>query len=991
MIPLHLSFSGFNSYRTVQSVDFRKLLSSRLFGIFGETGSGKSSILDAMTLALYNTEKGKGTDSRNQNIMNLSSESMMIDFICDIGGKEYRFQVKAKRKKDGTVDSLSRNVFEKSGGEWLKIRKTGEELLGISLSNFRKTVIIPQSSFQEFIELPPAKRTEVLKELFSLDRFDLTEEVRKLLSSAKENQKILEGKILQLGSPDESVLSDKKNRLAAAETSLEFLRRETQIKRTQLKEYELLMEKHEKKIQLEKEYEEILKQESSFLERKKNTERMIHISSEFRDISRRLNDEKKMLTDKTSLLKDLVKNIAYEEKQIQIERNGLEKLRSDKESALQEHSRIPQIRFLTEWKKKSAELEHSKKVLIQNAEKRKDNLRALNVLTGEVEKLRQELTVLRSETDSISDTFEKLNLLKRKEEILNQIHSEEKKVRDIGENKEKILSSVKCRNSDDISFIIKREKKNAEDLQKKINSLKVRIELKNYSENLKEGEPCPVCGSTFHDISVLHSENITDELHYNEKLLHESEKLNSEAEKAERVLENLNKETEIHSKIINDLKKNFGEESDEKQLKSGIQELQNHYSIQKKKKDEISFKEKHLQTQEKKLEENREAARREEKIESEQSAQITVLASAAEFNRKNVTDEVFLKYGSLGTEKTAELILDLEKKKTEAEKKFTAEEDIIKKREEKQSSLRGRKESEEENLSDREKRFSDLKKEYEEKIKVHDTSEEEILKSLSFQNAEKEKEEIEKFFQSKKNKEAVLKSLEMVESVPPERRIISGMKEAVVTMENEISALDKEAGTLLAEIKDLQERIASLKETVKEKESLDARVKNIEILESMFKGNGFEKYISGVYFREICEMANERFYRLSSGGLRLNLDSENQLSVVDYWNDGKTRSIKTLSGGQTFQAALSLALALSDRVQRDAFSRQNFFFIDEGFGSLDRNSLQTVFDTLKSLRNENKYVGIISHMEEIQSEMNCYLNVRYDRSRGSLIRGSWEI
>ncbi|HMY65784.1 MAG TPA: SbcC/MukB-like Walker B domain-containing protein, partial [Leptospiraceae bacterium] len=452
-----------------------------------------------------------------------------------------------------------------------------------------------------------------------------------------------------------------------------------------------------------------------------------------------------------------------------------------------------------------------------------------------------------------------------------------------------------------------------------------------------------------------------------------------------------NKETEIHSKIINDLKKNFGEESDEKQLKSGIQELQNHYSIQKKKKDEISFKEKHLQTQEKKLEENREAARREEKIESEQSAQITVLASAAEFNRKNVTDEVFRKYGSLGTEKTAELILDLEKKKTEAEKKFTAEEDIIKKREEKQSSLRGRKESEEENLSDMEKRFSRLKKEYEEKIKVHDTSEEEILKSLSFQNAEKEKEEIEKFFQSKKNKEAVLKSLEMVESVPPERRIISGMKEAVVTMENEISALDKEAGTLLAEIKDLQERIASLKETVKEKESLDARVKNIEILESMFKGNGFEKYISGVYFREICEMANERFYRLSSGGLRLNLDSENQLSVVDYWNDGKTRSIKTLSGGQTFQAALSLALALSDRVQRDAFSRQNFFFIDEGFGSLDRNSLQTVFDTLKSLRNENKYVGIISHMEEIQSEMNCYLNVRYDRSRGSLIRGSWEI
>lgn len=991
MIPLQLSLSGFNSYRAVQSVDFRKLLSSRLFGIFGETGCGKSSILDAMTLALYNTEKGKGTDSRNQNIMNLSSDNMMIDFICDINGKEYKFQVKAKRKKDRTVDSLSRSVFEKSGTEWLKIKKSGEELLGLSLSNFRKTIIIPQSSFQEFIDLPPAKRTEVLKELFNLDRFDLTEEVKKLLSAARENQKILEGKILQIGSPDESILSEKKKRISEAETRLKFLRQDTALKRTQLKEYELLMEKHEKRIQQKKEYEEILKQESSFLERKKNTERIIQISSEFKDISRRLNDEKKIISDKSSLLKDLVRNITYEEKQIQIERKGLDKLRQDKDSALQEHGKIPQIRFLTEWKKKLSELERSRKILVQTEQKRADNLRALSVLSEEVHNLKQELQIRRKESDSLTETVEELSLLERKEDTLNQILSAEKKIKDISENKEKLLISLKCKSLEDISLIIQTEKKNTEDLLKKITDLKVRIQLKSYSENLQKGEPCPVCGSTVHNKSVLHSEHISEELHYHENKIKESERIRSEAEKAERDLENLNRDSEFHTKTVNDLKKSLGQNTDQNLLKARISELQNHLAVQKKKKEETAEKEKHLLNQEKKLEENREAAGREEKIESEQSRQISVLAEGAEQNRKNVTEEVFLKYGSLGTEKTAELIYDLEKKKTETEKKFTTEEEIIKKREEKLSSLRGRKDSEEENLSDLEKRFSDLKKEYEEKIKNHDTNEEEIQRSLSFRNAEKEKVEIENFFQAKKNAEAVLLSLGAEESAPPEKDILIKMKEEIMMMENEISALDKEAGTLSAEIKDLQERISSLKETRKEKETLDARIKNIEMLESMFKGNGFEKYISGVYFKEICEMANERFYKLSSGGLRLHLDSENQLSVIDYWNDGKTRSIKTLSGGQTFQAALSLALALSDRVQRDAFRKQNFFFIDEGFGSLDRNSLQTVFDTLKSLRNENKYVGIISHVEEIQSEMNCFLNVKYDRNKGSLIKGSWEI
>jgi exonuclease SbcC len=100
--------------------------------------------------------------------------------------------------------------------------------------------------------------------------------------------------------------------------------------------------------------------------------------------------------------------------------------------------------------------------------------------------------------------------------------------------------------------------------------------------------------------------------------------------------------------------------------------------------------------------------------------------------------------------------------------------------------------------------------------------------------------------------------------------------------------------------------------------------------------------------------------------------------------------VKTLSGGQSFQASLSLALALADQVQQQVKSKQNFFFLDEGFGSQDKASLQVIFQTLKSLRKENRIVGIISHVEELQEEIDSHLRISNDPQTGSQVVGSWE-
>ena len=91
-----------------------------------------------------------------------------------------------------------------------------------------------------------------------------------------------------------------------------------------------------------------------------------------------------------------------------------------------------------------------------------------------------------------------------------------------------------------------------------------------------------------------------------------------------------------------------------------------------------------------------------------------------------------------------------------------------------------------------------------------------------------------------------------------------------------------------------------------------------------------------------------------------------------------------MSGGQIFQASLSLALSLADTVRNLTKSNHNFFFLDEGFGSLDKESLHLVFDTLPQLRHENRIVGVISHIEEMQQEIDNCPKIRMDEEKGSL-------
>ena len=177
MKPIRLMIKGLNSFVEVQTIDFEKLTAKGLFGIFGPTGSGKSTILDGMTLALY----GK----------NARDSSNYINTHCDMMDVSYEFQIrenishhyiverKFKRNKNNGIETKNARILERILGAEDVILAEGKvntdkkckEIIGLSFDDFIRTVVLPQGKFSEFLKLEGKERREMLERLFALDQY----------------------------------------------------------------------------------------------------------------------------------------------------------------------------------------------------------------------------------------------------------------------------------------------------------------------------------------------------------------------------------------------------------------------------------------------------------------------------------------------------------------------------------------------------------------------------------------------------------------------------------------------------------------------------------------------------------------------------------------------------------------------------------------------------------------------------------------------------
>ena len=156
----------------------------------------------------------------------------------------------------------------------------------------------------------------------------------------------------------------------------------------------------------------------------------------------------------------------------------------------------------------------------------------------------------------------------------------------------------------------------------------------------------------------------------------------------------------------------------------------------------------------------------------------------------------------------------------------------------------------------------------------------------------------------------------------------------------------------------------------------------------------FEQYVLAGYFEEILRAANLRFYKMTGGRYEMSrireagdgrIKDSLEIQVMDYYT-GKVRSVKTLSGGESFKASLSLALGMSDVIQAMSGGiRVDTLFIDEGFGALDSESLDQACETLMGLVEHNRLIGIISHVQELRERIDNQIVIEKTNS-GSSIR-----
>src|SRR5699024_9493048 len=205
------------------------------------------------------------------------------------------------------------------------------------------------------------------------------------------------------------------------------------------------------------------------------------------------------------------------------------------------------------------------------------------------------------------------------------------------------------------------------------------------------------------------------------------------------------------------------------------------------------------------------------------------------------------------------------------------------------------------------------------------------------------------------------------------------------TSKQKLNDARDEVAKLNGKIDDLIFKLKEKQELLKRHKKLEKRADNLKTLLNLFYGSGFVEYVSSIYLRQLCDHANERFQRLTRNQLSLTLNEDNGFEIIDYLNEGRSRSVKTLSGGQSFQLSLSLALALAESVQSNAAANKNFFFIDEGFGTQDVESINIIFETLLSLNKEDKIMGIISHVKELKDRIPMSLTIEKDEEKGSLV------
>ncbi|AZA79245.1 SMC family ATPase [Chryseobacterium sp. G0186] len=1009
MIPIQLTVDGLYSYQERQTIDFKNLTEAGLFGIFGAVGSGKSSVLEAISFALYGeTERLNMRDKRAYNMMNLKSNSSYIEFdFINYENKLFRATRDFRRnsKKFEDVKPYSVTFYENINGKWTPLdHANAEAIIGLSYANFKRTIIIPQGQFKEFLELGAADRTNMMKEIFSLQRYDLQNNVSALNARNRSELDQLEG---QLKGFEE--ISEEKIQLQKG------LLEEEQKKLTQTNEkFELVSQT----------YQQLKNLKTDFLSLQQNRE-------SFRNLS-----EQKPQIDALETQTDLYELTFRTFNPLITERNRLSKGIFEKKNEREIQFKTVQETeiIFNAVKEQLTALEPQFKALEQSRIKENDLLLIVQILqfydeisilndrtlkgSEKVKEMESNKDIIQKKIIALSKNIDVLKEQKLDTALLSHVgnwfiqqKNFKKSQKDQVEKIEKLHQQIELISDELKPFSLQenfkedfKAKKQALEVKKKefsqkLDHVKIQKELSRFASELHDGEACPLCGSQEHPhIVEFHDVNM--------ELQEIQEKITSIEQE---ILKIQHQETEVE-KIL-DRKKIFEGQliSEQKNLTRIQKDIEGHIrhftwkqfnpdqedDFEKRRSDSFAL-EKKIEEAERNIALERETQEKENKVlekyknaletfkleEATKQEQINISRSNLkilewnDYQQKTVAEieEAYQKLAQSNTETEEHYQKASQQEKDLAPK--LAEQKAILSQSEKQITALEKEASENKNAIDKaliEQKFTDFKE-------VEDI----LLQQINIPEVRAKIQQFKIDFETLKK---VIEGLELkLKGLFFDDEQFSLIEKQFVEAQAELKKINDSVVTMAAEKDRLEKEYKKKEDLLKDLAKLQKRSENLKLMINLFKGAGFVQYVSSIYLRQLCNHANIRFHRMTRNQLSLQLNENNDFEIIDYLNEGRSRSVKTLSGGQAFQVSLSLALALAESVQANAQADKNFFFIDEGFGTQDTESVNIVFETLTNLMKENRIVGIISHVEELKEKIPTALNIVKDEERGSLIQ-----
>ncbi|MFZ7996084.1 exonuclease subunit SbcC [Bacillus velezensis] len=1129
MKPILLTIKGLHSFREEQTIDFAGLSGAGVFGIFGPTGSGKSSILDAMTLALYG--KVERAANNTHGILNHAEDQLAVSFTFALqSGHRVSYKVERvfKRTDETKVKTALCRLIEIKDEQTVladkanEVNKKVEELLGLTIDDFTRAVVLPQGKFAEFLSLKGAERRHMLQRLFNLEQYGdrLVKKLRRRAqeTAAKKNEMLAEQS--GLGDAGEDALKQAEQQFHEANERLEAAEKKRVRAKERFENHQEIWnlqterdeyERREKKLEERRPYitdlTERLKEAETALalepyadrcteavRRKQRAEQEHELAkrkSEAETVSFTRQNEayEAWRAHKAEQEPKLVKEEELYQRLSAIEQKLLE-AKKEAEKTNAEHSKkeeeyeaaskqLAAVKDrLTRGQNRQNELKEELKAVQVTADERKKCQTAAQLAAG-FQQTQEQITKERANLTTQLKNVEKLN--GESESLTAKAKTEEEDITRAYQTLQTVYHMV-CETERSLKAAAERAEKTQADLRRRSEKARTAALTKELSEKLIEGKPCPVCGSTQHDRPRSAHETfspdtaVQEHLQQVEALLSEAAALSQEVLTAKVALE------EQSGRFTEECPFLQSARVPELEAASSIsgRPLDEAFSAvrlewKQMKQDMLSVKEKvtrlisaHQQTV-KQAEQLAERIRYEEKEADRLRHSLEELESLSE-SRLNQYNEVcgdippnridawqasidekdrqaeecekrietsiaFLKEHEEEKERLQEMKHRLERERLELhyaserlqqvidgyeQELGTATEetsisakleavrqelqllkskeqslfDALKQAQQSLNDAKGRESGSLLSLRDAEASLEKAQNDW--RVRSKDTGftePDQVKKSLLPQGrAEEMKKEIDEFLDTSKQLSA---NISRVTDKLAERRISEEEWTASVSLlkqaEAESGAAMEEKGAQAKAYAVMQKQHKRFKEIEAELKNWQTQIDRLDKLQSVCKGNTFVEFLAEEQLESVARDASARLGALTRQRYAILVDSEGGFVMRDDANGGVKRPVSSLSGGETFLTSLSLALALSAQIQLRGQYPLQFFFLDEGFGTLDQGLLDTVVTALEKLQSDNLSVGVISHVQELRARLPKKLIVHPSEPGGKGTRVTLEI